>query len=444
MVKKILVANRGEIALRILRACKELNIKTVVVHSTADEKEMFVRLADESVCIGPPQVKDSYLNIPSIISAATIANVDAIHPGIGMLSENSEFAKIVNDHGFNFIGPKAEHIETMANKVKAKNFAKSLGLPIIPGSNKNVKNLTEAKNIAKDLGYPILIKASNGGGGRGIKKVFDEHMLKDNFILAKQEAVQSFGNDNVYIEKFIENPRHIEVQIIGDKNGRMIHIGERECSIQRRNQKIIEECPSPGISNAERQKVYDLTLTAFRDIGYQSLGTIEYLYSKGEFYFIEMNTRLQVEHTISEEVFNIDLVKEQINVASGGKLSFDQKDIKENCHSIECRINAENPLTLFPSTGLVKTYHPPGGPGIRIDSLLYSGCSVTSFYDGLVAKIISKGKDRKECIMRLIRALDEYVIEGIDTNIQALKLILNHKNFREAKFDISWYDKINS
>ena len=444
MVKKILVANRGEIALRILRACKELNIKTVVVHSTADEKEMFVRLADESVCIGPPQVKDSYLNIPSIISAATIANVDAIHPGIGMLSENSEFAKIVNDHGFNFIGPKAEHIETMANKVKAKNFAKSLGLPIIPGSNKNVKNLTEAKNIAKDLGYPILIKASNGGGGRGIKKVFDENMLKDNFILAKQEAVQSFGNDNVYIEKFIENPRHIEVQIIGDKNGRMIHIGERECSIQRRNQKIIEECPSPGISNAERQKVYDLTLTAFRDIGYQSLGTIEYLYSKGEFYFIEMNTRLQVEHTISEEVFNIDLVKEQINVASGGKLSFDQKDIKENCHSIECRINAENPLTLFPSTGLVKTYHPPGGPGIRIDSLLYSGCSVTSFYDGLVAKIISKGKDRKECIMRLIRALDEYVIEGIDTNIQALKLILNHKNFREAKFDISWYDKINS
>ena len=444
MVKKILVANRGEIALRILRACKELNIKTVVVHSTADEKEMFVRLADESVCIGPPQVKDSYLNIPSIISAATIANVDAIHPGIGMLSENSEFAKIVNDHGFNFIGPKAEHIETMANKIKAKNFAKSLGLPIIPGSSKNVKSLTEAKNIAKDLGYPILIKASNGGGGRGIKKVFEEHMLKDNFFLAKQEAVQSFGNDNVYIEKLIENPRHIEVQIIGDKNGRMIHIGERECSIQRRNQKIIEECPSPGISNAERQKVYDLTLTAFKDIGYQSLGTIEYLYSKGEFYFIEMNTRLQVEHTISEEVFNIDLVKEQINVASGGKLSFDQKDIKENCHSIECRINAENPLTLFPSTGLVKTYHPPGGPGIRIDSLLYSGCSVTSFYDGLVAKIISKGKDRKESIMRLIRALDEYVIEGIDTNIQALKLILNHKNFREAKFDISWYDKINS
>ena len=444
MLRKILVANRGEIALRILRACKELNIKTVVVHSTADEKEMFVRLADESVCIGPPQVKDSYLNIPSIISAATIANVDAIHPGIGMLSENSEFSKIVNDHGFRFIGPKPEHIETMANKIKAKNFAKKLGLPVIPGSEKNVKNISEAKGIAKEIGYPILIKASNGGGGRGIKKVFDESMLKDNFLLAKQEAVQSFGNDNVYIEKFIENPRHIEVQIIGDKHGKLIHLGERECSIQRRNQKIIEECPSPGISDNEREKVFDITLNAFRNIGYQSLGTVEYLYSKGNFYFIEMNTRLQVEHTVTEEVFNIDIVKEQINVASDKAISLDQKDIAQKCHSIECRINAENPVTQFPSTGLVKTYHPPGGPGIRIDSLLYSGCSVTSFYDGLISKIISKGKTRKECVMRLIRALDEYVIEGIDTNIQMLKKILNHKNFRDAKFDISWYDKINS
>ena len=361
------------------------------------KKEMFVRLADESVCIGPPQVKDSYLNIPSIISAATIANVDAIHPGIGMLSENSEFSKIVNDHGFRFIGPKPEHIETMANKIKAKNFAKKLGLPVIPGSEKNVKNVSEAKGIAKEIGYPILIKASNGGGGRGIKKVFDESMLKDNFLLAKQEAVQSFDNDNVYIEKLIENPRHIEVQIIGDKHGKLIHLGERECSIQRRNQKIIEECPSPGISDNERQKIFDLTINAFRNIGYQSLGTVEYLYSKGNFYFIEMNTRLQVEHTVTEEVFNIDIVKEQINVASDKEISLDQKDIAQKCHSIECRINAENPVTQFPSTGLVKTYHPPGGPGIRIDSLLYSGCSVTSFYDGLISKIISKGKTRKEC-----------------------------------------------
>ncbi len=444
MLKKILVANRGEIALRILRACKELGIKTVVVHSTADEKEMFVRLADESVCIGPPQVKNSYLNIPSIISAATIANVDAIHPGIGMLSENSNFAKVVDDHGFKFIGPKFEHIEKMANKIKAKNFAKELGLPIIPGSKKNIKNLSEAKNISKDIGYPILIKASNGGGGRGIKKVLKEQDLKENFILAKKEANQSFGNDDVYIEKFIENPRHIEVQIIGDEDGNLLHLGERECSIQRRNQKIIEECPSPAINNQERKDVCEITINALRNVGYQSLGTVEYLYSNGKFYFIEMNTRLQVEHTITEEVYNIDIVKEQINVASGESLSISQGEIKKTCHSIECRINAENPITMFPSTGLVKTYHPPGGPGIRIDSLLYSGCSVTSFYDGLVAKIISKGKTRKECIMRLNRALDEYVIEGIDTNIQLLKRILNHRNFFEAKFDIGWYDRLNS
>ncbi len=443
MLKKILVANRGEIALRILRACKELGIKTVVVHSTADEKEMFVRLADESVCIGPPQVKNSYLNIPAIISAATIANVDAIHPGIGMLSENASFAKIVNDHGFKFIGPDYKHIEKMSNKVEAKNFANDIGLPVIPGSSKNIKNYNEAKTISKEIGYPILVKASNGGGGRGIKKVYDEKELKDNFLLARKEAIQSFGNDNLYIEKFIENPRHIEVQIIGDQNGNLIHIGERECSIQRRNQKIIEECPSPAINNNEREKVCNLTLNAFKNVGYKSLGTVEYLYNNGEFYFIEMNTRLQVEHTITEEVFNIDIVKEQIYVASGGKLSISQKEIKKNCHSIECRINAENPITMFPSTGLVKTYHPPGGPGIRIDSLLYSGCSVTSFYDGLISKVIAKGKNRQECIMRLKRALDEYVIEGIETNIQVLKKILNHKNFEDANYDISWFDNLS-
>ena len=443
MLKKILVANRGEIALRILRACKELGIKTVVVHSIADEKEMFVRLADESVCIGPPQVKNSYLNIPAIISAATIANVDAIHPGIGMLSENASFAKIVNDHGFKFIGPDYKHIEKMSNKVEAKNFANDIGLPVIPGSSKNIKNYNEAKTISKEIGYPILVKASNGGGGRGIKKVYDEKELKDNFLLARKEAIQSFGNDNLYIEKFIENPRHIEVQIIGDQNGNLIHIGERECSIQRRNQKIIEECPSPAINNNEREKVCNLTLNAFKNVGYKSLGTVEYLYNNGEFYFIEMNTRLQVEHTITEEVFNIDIVKEQIYVASGGKLSISQKEIKKNCHSIECRINAENPITMFPSTGLVKTYHPPGGPGIRIDSLLYSGCSVTSFYDGLISKVIAKGKNRQECIMRLKRALDEYVIEGIETNIQVLKKILNHKNFEDANYDISWFDNLS-
>jgi acetyl-CoA carboxylase biotin carboxylase subunit len=441
MLKKILVANRGEIALRILRACKELGIKTVVVHSTADEKEMFVRLADESVCIGPPQVKGSYLNIPSIISAATIGNVDAIHPGIGMLSENANFAKIVQDHGFTFIGPDFSHIENMSNKIKAKDFAVKIGLPIVPGSKKNIKDLAEAKTIAAEIGYPILIKATNGGGGRGIKKVFKEKELKENLSLARKEAVQSFGNDEVYIEKLIENPRHIEVQIIGDSFGNVIHVGERECSIQRRSQKIIEECPSPAISDEERKRICDLTIKAFNQVGYKSLGTVEYLYSNGEFYFIEMNTRLQVEHTITEEVYNIDIVKEQIFIASGEKISINQKDITQICHSIECRINAENPITLLPSTGMVTTYHPPGGPGIRVDSLLYSGCSVTAFYDGLISKIIAKGNTRNECIMRLNRALDEYVIEGIETNISSLKKIINHKNFIDCDFDISWFDK---
>ena len=440
MLKKILVANRGEIALRILRACRELDIQTVVVHSTADEKEMFVRLADESVCIGPPQVKSSYLNIPAIISAATIANVDAIHPGIGMLSENASFAKIVQDHGFTFVGPNFKHIENMSNKVKAKEFAKKIGLPVVPGSNKNVKNLSEAKVLAREIGYPILIKATNGGGGRGIKKVYNEKELNENLLLAKKEAVQSFGNDEVYIEKLIENPRHIEVQIIGDKYGNVIHVGERECSIQRRSQKIIEECPSPGISDLNREKVCGMTVEAFKNVGYQSLGTVEYLYSKGNFYFIEMNTRLQVEHTITEEVYNLDIVKEQIFIASGEKVSFNQENVNKTCHSIECRINAENPITLFPSTGTVTTYHPPGGPGIRVDSLLYSGCSVTAFYDGLISKIISKGNNRKECIMRLKRALDEYVIEGIETNISSLKSIISHKNFINGDFDIAWFD----
>ena len=443
MLKKILIANRGEIALRILRACKELDIRTVVVHSTADEKEMFVRLADESVCIGPPQVKNSYLNIPSIISAATIANVDAIHPGIGMMSENHNFAKIVNDHGFTFIGPNHKDIKNMSNKIKAKEFADKIGLPIVPGGKKNIKNISEAKKVAKEVGYPVLIKATNGGGGRGIKKVYEETELSENLSLARKEATQSFGNDEVYIEKFIEDPRHIEVQIIGDKFGNIIHVGERECSIQRRSQKVIEECPSPGISKDERERICEITVNAFKKIGYQSLGTVEYLYSKGNFYFIEMNTRLQVEHTVTEEVYNIDIVKEQIFIASGKKLSIQQEDVREKCHSIECRINAENPITLFPSTGMVTTYHPPGGPGIRVDSLLYSGCSVTAFYDGLVSKIISTGNTRTECIMRLKRALDEYVIEGIDTNISSLKKIICHDDFINCNFNISWFDKIS-
>ena len=421
MLRKILVANRGEIALRILRACKELNLKTVVVHSTADEKEMFVRLADESVCIGPPQVKNSYLNIPAIILDLQQLLTDAIHPGIGMLSENFNFAKIVNDHGFTFIGPKIDHIENMANKIKAKALAEKIGLPIIPGSSKNVETLKEAKKISEKIGYPIIIKSTNGGGGRGIKIVKNENELKKNLELARKEAEQSFGNNEVYIEKYIENPRHIEIQIIGDKFGNIIHLGERECSIQRRNQKIVEECPSPVLGEEEREKICELTLEAMKKIKYFNLGTVEYLYKDGNFYFIEMNTRLQVEHTVTEQVYNIDIVKEQINSSSGKKISVKQNEIKKNGHSIEFRINAENPITLLPSTGIVRTYHPPSGPGIRIDSSLYNGCNISSFYDGLISKIISTGNDRMECIMRLKRALNEYVIEGVKTNIPILK-----------------------
>ena len=438
MLKKVLVANRGEIALRILRACKELDIKTVVVHSTADEKEMFVRLADESVCIGPPQVKNSYLNIPAIISAATIANADAIHPGIGMLAENSNFAKIVNDHGFTFIGPKYEHIEKMANKIEAKSIAKNIGLPTLPGSKQNIKDYIEAKEVSENIGYPVIIKSTNGGGGRGIKVVLKEKELKSNFLLAKKEAEQSFGNGDVYIEKFLSNPRHIEVQILSDSFGNIVHLGERECSIQRRNQKIIEECPSPALNEVIRKKICDLTIKAMSKIKYFNLGTVEYLYNEGNFFFMEMNTRLQVEHTISEEVYNIDIVKEQIRVSSGQKLSICQNNIKKNGHSIECRVNAENPLTLLPSTGSVKTYHPPGGPGVRIDSALYSGCNISSFYDGLISKLICTGNNRHECIMRLRRALDEYVIEGVQTNIPVLKKIIKSKDFIDGKFDINW------
>ncbi len=437
MLKKVLVANRGEIALRILRACKELGIKTVVVHSTADENEMFVRLADESVCVGPPQVKKSYLNIPSIISAATIANADAIHPGIGMLAENSNFAKIVNDHGFTFIGPKYEHIEKMANKIEAKSIAKKIGLPTLPGSKDNVSDYSEAKFIAEKIGYPVIIKSTNGGGGRGIKVVLNEKELKNNFLLARKEAEQSFGNGDLYIEKYLLKPRHIEIQIMSDKHGNILHLGERECSIQRRNQKIIEECPSPIITEAERKKICDIAVKAMKKINYFNIGTIEFLYDNGNFFFMEMNTRLQVEHTVSEEVYDVDIVKEQINISSGEKISLKQSNLTKNGHAIECRINAENPITYLPSTGLVKTYHPPGGPGIRIDSGLFSGCNISSFYDGLISKLIGVGNTRHECIMRLTRALDEYVIEGVQTNIPTLKKIIQNKDFIEGNFDIN-------
>ena len=441
MFNKILIANRGEIALRIHRTCQDMGIKTVAIHSTADENAMHVKLADESVCIGPPQIKDSYLNIPSIISAATIANVDAVHPGVGLLSENSEFAKIVNDHGYCFIGPKYEHLAVMGDKIEAKKMAKKIGLPILPGSTNNIKNLREAIEISKNIGFPLLIKATKGGGGRGIKKVFSSDDLELQFSLAKSEAKNSFGDDSVYIERYLTNPRHIEIQIIADNHGNVIHIGDRDCSIQRRSQKILEECPSPALNDDERSRIYEISVKAMENLKYQNLGTIEYLYENGEFYFIEMNTRLQVEHPVSEIVYGIDIVKEQIRVASGKKISFVQDDIKKYGHSIECRINAENPKNFYPSSGLIKTYHVPGGPGIRVDSALYSGLEISNYYDGLIAKLIIQGRDRTECLMRLRRALIEFVIEGIDTTIPLHKSIIEKEEFINGEYDINWLEK---
>ena len=440
MFKKILIANRGEIALRVHRACKDMGIKTVAVHSTADEKAMHVKLADESVCIGPAPINNSYLNIPSIISAATIANVDAIHPGVGLLSENFKFAKIVEEHGFTFIGPSSNHIKMMGNKILAKEKASEIGLPIIPGSSGSVKSYNEALKISKEIGFPLLIKASSGGGGRGIKKVFSENDLKKQFILAKSEAKTSFGDDSVYIEKFLMNPRHIEVQIVADKLGNVMHVGERDCSIQRRNQKLIEECPSPILNEDQRKKLYDVSVVAIKKLGYQNIGTLEFLFEKNNFYFIEMNTRLQVEHPITELVFGIDIVKEQINVAFGNKVSFKQNKVVKNGHSIECRINAENSKTFFPSSGNIKTYHVPGGPGVRIDSALYTGLNISSLYDGLIAKLIIHGADRQECLMRLRRALLEFVIEGVDTTIPLFQEIIQNKSFLTGKYDINWLE----
>mgnify|MGYP001173590906 CR=1 FL=1 len=442
MFKKILIANRGDVALRVLRACKELNIQTVAIHSTADSEAMHVRLADETVCIGGPSSSESYLNIPAIITAAQLVGADAIHPGVGFLSENSDFAEIVEAHNIVFIGPKAEHIKCMGDKIQAKITAKELGIPLVPGSKSDVVDFKNALIEAKEIGYPVLIKAASGGGGRGMKVAMTEEELESAFTSAKSEAKAAFGDDRVYMERYLQKPRHIEVQIIGDKFGNTVHLGERECSIQRRHQKVIEEAPSPAIDQSTRDKIGNIASMAVAKMGYLGLGTIEFLYEDGQFFFIEMNTRLQVEHTITEEVYNVDIVKEQLNISSGEKLTIKQNQLQKTCHSIECRINAENPLTLFPSTGLIKTYHPPGGPGIRIDSSLYSGCNITSFYDGLISKVISKGKDRMECIMRLKRALNEYVIEGVNTNIPFLKKIINKSDFQKANFDVNWISKI--
>ena len=440
MFSKILIANRGDVALRVLRACKELNIKTVAVHSTADNDAMHVRLADESVCIGPPSSAKSYLNIPAIITAAKLAGADAIHPGVGFLSENAEFAEIVEAHNINFIGPKTEHIKCMGDKIEAKITAQKLGIPLVPGSKGDIVNYESAEKEAEQIGYPVLIKAASGGGGRGMKVALTKEELESAFISAKNEAKAAFGDDRVYIERYLQNPRHIEVQIIGDKFGNTVHLGERECSIQRRHQKVIEEAPSPAINETTRNKIGTIASNAAAEMGYLGLGTIEFLYENGEFFFIEMNTRLQVEHPITEAITGIDLVREQIRIAAGLPLSFKQDDVKINGHAIECRINAENPITFIPSPGKIEEFHSPSGLGVRVEACVYSGYVVPPYYDSLIAKLIVHGDNRNHCISRLKQALKEIIIEPISTTIELHKDILDTKVMEEGSYDIRWLE----
>ncbi|MDP3532548.1 MAG: acetyl-CoA carboxylase biotin carboxylase subunit [Alphaproteobacteria bacterium] len=442
MFEKILIANRGEIALRILRACREMGIQTVAVHSTADANAMHVKLADESVCIGPPRAKDSYLNIPALISAATITGADAIHPGIGFLSENAHFAEVVIDHGLAFIGPKPEHINLMGNKITAKDAVIKLGIPTVPGSSGSVEHEEDALKIAESIGYPLLIKAAGGGGGKGMQVARSPESLKECLYLARNEAEANFGNSEVYIEKYLDHPRHIEVQIIADSYGNVVHLGERDCSLQRRHQKVIEEAPSPALNDEERAQIGKLTAKAVAKLGYLGVGTVEYLYQDGQFYFIEMNTRLQVEHTITEMITGIDLVHEQIRVAAGAHLAFKQSDIKFRGHAIECRVNAEHPRTFMPSPGTINDYHAPGGLGVRVDSALYSGYKMPSYYDSLASKlVVHHPQSRNECIMRLRGALDEYVIGGIETTLPLHKKITKAQSFLNGEYDVHWLER---
>ena len=442
MIKKILIANRGEIAVRVIRACKELEIQTVAVHSTADNESMHVRLADESICIGSPKAQDSYLNVPSLISAIEITGADAVHPGYGFLSENYKFAEILEQHKIKFIGPSSELIRKMGDKIEAKKIAKSLGLPIVAGSETGIKDINEAKRIAKEVGFPVLIKAAGGGGGKGMRIVQSEDKLEENIKIAQSEAKKFFNNEEVFIEKFFENPRHIEVQILSDGKNNTVHLGERDCSVQRRYQKIIEESPCPIINDEQRKYLLDVSVNAISKLGYEGAGTLEFIYDKGKFYFLEMNTRLQVEHPVTEEVTGVDLVKRQIEIASTGKLSLNQKDITFFGHAIECRINAEDPSKDFlPSAGTIKIYNQPSGPGTRVDSCVFQGCKIPPYYDSLVAKLICHGKDRSSAIARLKRALDEFVIDGVKTTIDLHKKILRNEDFIHSKYDVNWLSK---
>ena len=442
MIKKILIANRGEIAVRVIRACKELEIATVAVHSTADNESMHVRLADESICIGSQKAQDSYLNIPSLISAIEITGADAVHPGYGFLSENYKFAEILEQHKIKFIGPSSELIRKMGDKIEAKKIAKSLGLPIVSGSETGIKEVSEAIKISKQIGFPVLIKAAGGGGGKGMRIVHSEDKLEENIKIAQTEAKKFFNNEEVFIEKFFENPRHIEVQILSDGKDNTVHLGERDCSVQRRYQKIIEESPCPVINEEQRKYLLDVSVNAISKLGYEGAGTLEFIYDKGKFYFLEMNTRLQVEHPVTEEVTGVDLVKRQIEIASTGKLNLQQKDITFFGHAIECRINAEDPSKDFlPSAGTIKTYNQPSGPGTRVDSCVFQGCKIPPYYDSLVAKLICHGRDRASAISRLKRSLDEFVIEGVSTTIDLHKKILRNEDFINSKYDVNWLSK---
>ncbi len=440
MFEKILIANRGEIALRIHRACREMGIETVAVHSTADAGAMHVRLADESVCIGPPPSRDSYLNVAAILSAATITGADAIHPGVGFLAENADFAAMVAEHGFVFIGPEPAHIALMGDKVSAKEAARELGLPVVPGSPGVVEDEDGAVEIAEGIGYPVLIKAAAGGGGRGMKIVHNPEQLPGQLKTARAEAKAAFGSDEVYLEKFLAHPRHIEIQVLADGKGNVVHLGERDCSLQRRFQKLVEEAPSPALNADERHKTGRLVAEAIGKLGYRSAGTVEFLYQDGQFYFIEMNTRLQVEHPISEAITGVDLVREQIRVAAGVSLGLRQQDIDFTGHAIECRINAEDPFSFTPSPGTVSDYHAPGGLGVRVDSALYAGYTVPPHYDSLIAKLIVHGQTRNECLMRLRRALEEFVIDGIATTIPLHQRLIGDNDFINGEYDINWLE----
>ena len=440
MFKKILIANRGEIAVRIIRSCKELGIKTVAVYSIADKESMHIKMADESICIGGIKSSESYLNIPAILTAAELTGAEAIHPGYGFLSENYKFARVLEEHNITFIGPKSEHIKIMGDKVSARTVISKTGIPLVPGSKGSVKNIKELKKVSKEIGLPIIIKAAAGGGGKGMKVVEDESELDNAYNLTKSEAEVNFGNNEIYVEKFLRNPKHIEFQIFADNYQNVIHLGERDCSIQRRHQKLIEEAPAYEINQEEKEKLLNVIIKAMKDIKYRGAGTIEMLYENKKFYFIEMNTRIQVEHPVTEMITGIDIVSEQIKASAGNRLTIQQKDIKFRGHAIECRINAENPETFIPSPGTINMYNPPGGLGVRVDSCIYNGYRVVPYYDSLIGKLIVHAENRKEAISRMNRSLNELVVDGIDTTKNLHKKIISSKSFKKYDYSINWLE----